>query len=113
MEPLPARALWGIGEKTMETLGRLGVRTVGDLGRTAPAVLARVLGEQHARDLHDLARGVDERPVVPYEPPKSVSHEETFDRDLDDEAELLREALGLSQKVGRAAARGRLSGREP
>lgn len=99
LDPLPARALWGVGEKTMETLGRLGVRTVGDLGRMAPAVLGRLIGEQHARDLHELARGIDDRAVVPYEPPKSVSHEETFDSDLDDERELLREALALSQRV--------------
>lgn len=100
LDPLPARALWGIGEKTMEILSRLGVKTVGDLGRTPPVVLARLLGDQHARGLHALARGVDDRAVVPYEPPKSVSHEETFDRDLDDEEELLREILALSQRVG-------------
>jgi DNA polymerase-4 len=99
LDPLPARALWGVGEKTAEILGRLGIRTVGDLGRTPAAVLGRVLGDQHAHDLLDRARGVDERGVVPYEAPKSVSHEETFDRDLDDEQELLREALALSQKV--------------
>jgi DNA polymerase-4 len=99
LEPLPARALWGVGERTMETLSRLGVRTVGDLGRTPVGVLGRLLGDQHARDLHDLARGADQRGVVPYEAPKSVSHEETFDRDLDDQRELLREALALSQKV--------------
>lgn len=98
--PLPVRALWGVGEKTAEILGRIGVRTVGDLGRTPPAVLERVLGEQHARDLLRLARGQDERTVVPYEAPKSVSHEETFDRDLDDQRELLREVLSLSQRVG-------------
>jgi DNA polymerase-4 len=98
--PLPARALWGIGQKTMETLSRLGVRTIGDLARTSPAVLGRLIGEQHARDLLALARGEDERPVVPYEPPKSVSHEETFEQDLDDERRLLREALALSQRVG-------------
>jgi DNA polymerase-4 len=100
LDPLPARALWGIGDKTMEMLTRLGVKTVGDLGRTPPVVLERLLGERHARDLHELARGVDDRPVVPYEVPKSVSHEETFDRDLDDEAELLREVLALSRRVG-------------
>jgi DNA polymerase-4 len=99
LDPLPVRALWGVGEKTAETLGRLGVRTVGDLGRTPVGVLARLMGEQHARDLRDLARGVDDRTVVPYEAPKSVSHEETFDRDLDDQRELLREVLSLSQKV--------------
>ncbi len=100
LDPLPARAMWGVGEKTMEILSRLGVRTVGDLGRTPPVVLARLIGDQHARDLIDLARGLDVRAVVPYETPKSVSHEETFDRDLDDEGELLREILSLSQRVG-------------
>jgi DNA polymerase-4 len=99
LDPLPVRALWGVGEKTGETLSRLGVRTVGDLGLTAQSVLGRLIGEQHAADLIDLARGLDDRPVVPYEAPKSVSHEETFGRDLDDERELLREALALSQKV--------------
>jgi DNA polymerase IV len=99
LDPLPVRALWGVGEKTAETLGRLGVRTVGDLGRTPVGVLGRLMGERHARDLGDLARGVDDRTVVPYEAPKSVSHEETFDRDLDDRRELLREVLSLSQRV--------------
>jgi DNA polymerase-4 len=99
LEPLPVRALWGVGEKTAETLGHLGVKTVGDLGRTPAAVLGRLLGEQHARDLHDLALGLDDRPVVAYEAPKSVSHEETFDADLDAEEDLLREALALSHRV--------------
>jgi DNA polymerase-4 len=100
LDPLPARALWGVGEKTMDVLSRLGVKTVGDLARTPPVVLGRLLGEQHARDLHHLARGTDDRSVVPYEPPKSVSHEETFDHDLDDDRELLREILSLCQRVG-------------
>jgi DNA polymerase-4 len=99
LDPLPVRALWGVGEKTGETLSRLGVRTVGDLARTPPSVLGRLIGEQHAAALIDLARGLDDRPVVPYEAPKSISHEETFGRDLDDQRELLREALALSQKV--------------
>ena len=99
LSPLPARALWGVGEKTMEVLSRLGVKTVGDLGATPSVVLGRLVGEQHAKDLIDLANGRDRRSVEPYEAPKSVSHEETFDRDLDDDAELLREILALSQKV--------------
>ena len=99
LDPLPARAMWGVGEKTVEMLSRLGVKTVGDLARTPPAMVARLLGEQHARDLHHLARGIDEREVVPYEAPKSVSHEETFQSDLDAEEDLLREALALSPRV--------------
>jgi DNA polymerase IV len=99
LEPLAADALWGVGDKTLETLHRLGVKTVGDLAVTPSAVLGRLIGDQHARDLHSLASGVDPRDVVPYEAPKSVSHEETFDADLDAEQDLLREALALSHKV--------------
>ena len=45
--------------------------------------------------------------MVPYEAPKSVSHEETFERDLDADEDILRELLDLS---GRVAARLREDG---
>jgi DNA polymerase IV len=107
LHPLPVGALWGIGEKTAATLGRLGIRLVADLARTPPAILERVLGEGHAQDLLALAEGRDERPVIPWEAPKSVSHEETYPRDLDDPQEVLREILSLSHRV---AARLRADG---
>jgi len=100
LDPLPIAALWGAGERTVETLSRLGVRTVGELAALPVTVLARVLGEAHAQGLSELARGVDGREVVPYEAPKSISHEETFDHDLDDEEEIVREFLGLAGRVG-------------
>jgi DNA polymerase IV len=99
LHPLPVDALWGVGERTEEVLHRLGIRTVAELARTSTRVLERALGEQQARHLAALAAGRDERAVVPYEPPKQVSHEETFDRDLDDEGEILRELLRLSFRV--------------
>ena len=96
-----------MGEKTAELLGRLAIRTVGDLGRTPPTILERLIGAAAASHLGALARGVDDRRVEPYEQPKSIGHEETFDRDLDDEDEILRELLALS---GRVAARLREDG---
>ena len=107
LEPLPVGRLWGVGTKTGETLGRMGIRTIGDLGNTPEAILARLLGEQNARHLCQLAHGVDDRDVVPYEAPKSVSNEETFEHDLDDDQEILRELLALS---GRVASRMRADG---
>jgi DNA polymerase-4 len=107
LEPLPVGRLWGVGEKTADLLGRLAIRTVGDLGRTPLAILERLVGEAAASHLSELARGIDDRLVVPYESPKSVGHEETFDRDLDEEHEILRELLALS---GRVAARLREDG---
>ncbi len=99
LHPLPVGALWGIGEKTGEVLGRLGIRTIGELAGTPPAILERVLGERQARGLLDLACGLDDRQVVPFEAPKSVSHEETYPRDLDLEADISREILALSHRV--------------
>jgi len=97
--PLPVGRLWGVGEKTGELLGRLAIRTIGDLGRTPRAVLERLLGEAQARHLTELSHGVDDRAVIPYEAPKSVGHEETFERDLDQPQEILRELLLLCGKV--------------
>jgi len=107
LDPLPVDALWGVGEKTHEVLLKLGIRTVAELAETSSAVLERVLGEQPSRHLSSLARGADDRDVVPYEAPKSVSHEETFERDVDDDQDVLREVLRLSHRV---AARLRADG---
>lgn len=107
LHPLPVGALWGVGERTHEVLERLGVRTVGELAAVPLRVLERTLGEAQARHLAALASGRDERTVVPYEAPKQVSHEETFDRDLDAEEDVMRELLRLSFRV---AARLRTEG---
>ncbi|MEX2458127.1 MAG: DNA polymerase IV [Actinomycetota bacterium] len=107
LDPLPVNALWGVGERTHEVLLRLGVRTVAELAATSPVVLERALGDQSSRHLGTLARGEDDRAVVPYDAPKSVSHEETFERDVDDDDEVLREVLRLSHRV---AARLRADG---
>jgi DNA polymerase-4 len=100
LHPLPVSRLWGVGEKTGDVLAKLAVRTIGDLASTPEPILARLLGEQHARHLSQLSHGIDDRTVVPYEPPKSVGNEETFEHDLDDDETLLRELLALSGRVG-------------
>ena len=100
LRPLPVGKLWGVGDKTLEVLHRIAVRTIGDLADAPTPVLARLLGDGAASSLQALARGIDDRDVVPYQPPKQVSNEETFDRDLDDETEILRELLALTQRVG-------------
>ncbi len=86
LHPLPIRALSGVGPATAERLTRLGVRTVGDLDRVTEAELVDLLGESHGRSLHRLARGEDDRPVSSERESKSVSVEDTFDRDITDPA---------------------------
>jgi DNA polymerase-4 len=99
LHPLPVEALWGVGEKTAEALRRLGLRTVGDIARTPAGTLQRALGPGVGSHLSALSWGRDERNVVPTEPDKSIGHEETFARDVDDPAVVLRELLRLSERT--------------
>jgi DNA polymerase-4 len=107
LHPLPAAALWGVGAHTAEVLGRLGLRTVGDVARVSRRSLELAVGDALGAHLHDLARGIDDRPVTPHEAPKSLGSENTFDHDLDCAQEILREVLRLSD---RTAARLRAKG---
>ncbi len=99
LHPLPVGALWGVGEQTEQTLRRLGLKTVGDVARVPRRTLERALGDALGAQLHALARGLDERPVVPDEPAKSVGSEETFSHDLDSKEEILREILRLAERT--------------
>ena len=107
---LPVGALWGVGERTEETLRRLGLRTVSDLAHTPVGTLRRALGEAGAQ-LHDLAWGRDPRPVLPTHVEKSVGAEETFARDVDDPQVVLRELLRLSERVAARLRSAGMSGR--
>jgi DNA polymerase-4 len=81
MKDLPVRKIWGIGEKSERKLEELGVKTCGELQRFPRAKLVGVFGK-FGLELYDLCRGIDERPVEPDRPRKSLSTEETFGVDL-------------------------------
>jgi DNA polymerase-4 len=99
LHPHPVRALWGVGPATLARLQRLGVATVGDLAALSEATVVAALGVAIGRHLHALAHGNDERPVEPDRTPKSIGHEQTFPRDLHDEAALAIEAVRMSEAV--------------
>ncbi len=100
LHPLPVEALWGVGERSAETLHRLGLVTVGELARAPDGMLRQALGTAAARHLHELAWGRDPRRVTPERGEKSVGAEVTFDVDVTDRREIRRALLGLAEKVG-------------
>ncbi|OUC96544.1 DNA polymerase IV [Streptosporangium minutum] len=99
LHPLPVGALWGVGERTEQSLVRLGIRTVGDLAGVPVATLQRQLGQAAGAHLAALAWGRDERPVTPNAPDKSIGAEETFVTDVADPVKIRRELLRLSERV--------------
>ncbi|XQE83722.1 DNA polymerase Y family protein [Streptomyces microflavus] len=96
----PASALPGIGPKTARTLARYGITFVGDIADTHLPTLQRILGVTAARQAHDRAHGIDERPVVPGAAPKSLGAGHRFDRDELDPEQHHRTMLRLVQELG-------------
>ncbi|MCL3999032.1 DNA polymerase Y family protein [Streptomyces lavenduligriseus] len=100
LRPQPAAALPGVGPKTARTLSRYGITTVGELADTPPAALQRILGTAHARQVQEVAQGIDERPVVPAAAPKSMSASHRFDHDELDPNQHHRIVLALVEELG-------------
>jgi DNA polymerase-4 len=106
LHPLPVGRLWGVGKKTGELLATLGLRTIGDVARAGESVLAARLGREHARHLTALANGIDDRVVEPDRAPVSIGHEDTFERDVRDLAELVPHILSQGDRACARARRG-------
>ncbi|NJQ04372.1 DNA polymerase IV [Streptomyces lonarensis] len=108
LAPLPVRVLPGVGPATEAALRRAGVTTAGEAVTAGHAELVRLLGQAHGSALHDLARGLDDRPVVAERDAKSVSVEDTFAEDLTDRARVRWE---VDRLAGRCVERLRAAGR--
>lgn len=82
LHALPVRKLWGIGPVSGDKLARLGIETIGDFAALAPSEAASVLGAKVGHALHELARGVDDRPVHERAAAKQISSESTMAADI-------------------------------
>jgi DNA polymerase-4 len=79
--PLHVGRLPGVGKVNEEKLAKLGIKSVGDLRNLEVPKLEQEFGRYGVR-LYELARGIDENPVVPDRPTKSISVEDTFQEDV-------------------------------
>lgn len=109
LHPLPISRLWGVGEVTASHLAALGLATIGDVARYPEAALVARLGPVTGHHLAALARGEDLRAVEPEQDASSVGHQETFDDDLDDRADVV---TVLLHQADRVAARLRAAGKQ-
>lgn len=110
LAPLPLKRMWGVGEVLAASLHKIGIRTIGDLAAADLKLLERYCG-QAALQLKRLAQGLDERPVIPEQAPKSIGNEVTLPEDLYQDADLQAQLLALAEKVGWRLRRSGFSGR--
>lgn len=110
MDPLPVRALWGIGPKAETRLRRARVTTISQLAECPLSVLRRALGD-HAAEIQRRARGIDERPVESERSAKSIGEEATFSDNVSDEQRISAAITSHAETVASRARRAGLVGK--
>lgn len=82
LDPLPARAIHGVGPATERALEGLGIATIADLRQQPLEVLEKRFG-RHGSALYRYSRGIDDRPVRTDRVRKSLGHERTYGQNLE------------------------------
>lgn len=97
---LPIERFLGVGPATARRLKAAGISSGADLQALDESIVRRRLGRQGLH-FHQLANGIDERPVVPERERKSLSVETTFSRDIDEPEALARALEELARELAR------------
>ena len=107
---LDVKCIWGVGQKTLEKMHRMGIFTGSDLRRQTLTHLTKEFGKM-GRVFYDFARGIDCRPVISEWERKSVSCEQTFETDISEPAtvtiELYHTVLELVRRIEKSQFEGR------
>jgi DNA polymerase IV len=105
----PVGFIFGVGPATAEKLSQRGFRKIADLQSADEIDLMKQFGGE-GRRLWRLARGIDDRDVVPDRGAKTISNETTFNEDIRDFATLEKILWRLSEKVSSRLKSGELAG---
>lgn len=108
LAPLPVGRLPCVGLKTERALKRMGITTIGELGRLPVSFMKETFGV-HGTVMHRYANGIDRRRLEPPSSPKSISRETTFAGDISNHTFLSAALHYLGERVG---ARLRLQGKQ-
>jgi len=88
-----------VGPKFQTRLERAGLRTVNDVLEHPLAELIRWFGDREGKWLWERVRGIDGGEVEGHGEQKSMSREETFAADINDDAALERELFALASQA--------------
>ncbi len=110
LHPLNISRLWGVGQKTLPVLQKLGIQTIGDLAGFSKEMLIRQFGKM-GEHLYNLSHGIDDRPVSMEHERKSISKEITFDKDVNDAQELRQTLFYICNELAHEMRRKDIRGR--
>ncbi len=99
LDPMPVGKIPGVGEQTQRQLLQLGIETIQELRQAQPVLLNRYLG-RWGQELWEKANGRYRGTVNAYQENKSVSTENTFEKDMLDPAFLQAELNRMTEKLG-------------
>ncbi len=99
LAPFPIRILPGVGPRAEERLAATGIETIGALAALDDASLRQLLPGKVGLLLRERARGIDPRPLETSTERISISHEETFARDVSDPEKLHDELRRMSVRL--------------
>jgi DNA polymerase-4 len=105
----PVGFIYGVGPASQEKLVQRGYRLIADLQGADEHDLMKQFGGEGQR-LWRLARGMDDRRVVPDRGAKTISSETTFENDIRDFATLEKLLWKLSEKVSARLKSSNLAG---
>lgn len=97
LAPLPIEKMPMVGEETATLLHRMGIHTIRAISESSPSLLEALLGKQGISLWHK-ANGQDATPVVADQEAKSISAENTFEKDTADPSFLLAALIHLTEK---------------
>jgi DNA polymerase-4 len=106
LRPLAVRRIHGVGAATEKILNGAGIFTIGELQDYSGNLRALVGG--FGETLRNFAFGIDDRPLELGDEIKSISSEETFDRDTMDRPLLRRCLWAQAEEIGAKLLRKRL-----
>lgn len=99
LDPLPVRALVGVGPKAEARLLEAGITTIGVLAAHPVDDLTTLFGRAYGRYLHETSRGIDDTRLEPARVAKSISAEHTFPRDTVDRHALWQQLRAHADEV--------------
>lgn len=110
LEKLPIEKFFGIGEKTAEKMKRFGIHNGLDLKQYSLQFLTKQFGKSGSH-YYNIVRGIHLSEVKPNRIRKSLSAENTFDKDLKDRSSMIEALRLIVEELKRRLSRAKVEGR--